>query len=342
VLIVGNLDVEVTWARMDAAARRAQGETAPSPDDPRFALPEPVMRKISAAATLLRVFARSEEDRIWTPRPVDASRMADVAALPRPRLVSGERPAEADLWWGRPGPEAMRWNDRAAVLRFRTGERGLVVRNVDDLERNASELESWVAKAPFSAAGRLRVRGGVGTRDAARAAAGLFRMYGRLVLEPWFERADDFGLVGVVEDGRCLLREPHRLHVDGRGRFIGIGVPATGLAARDRDDLSERARSIGEALSRDSFRGPFGIDAYRVAGKDSRLVLSEINARMTFGWVAHHLARACRASLGLGEDAPATLRFGEGSPPPDTIPLLLPGEDDPTCAWLETPSRHAS
>jgi len=55
------------------------------PPDP---IPRTARRAASALATLLRALARPG-DRIWTPRPVDPGRMADVPGLPRPRLVSG-------------------------------------------------------------------------------------------------------------------------------------------------------------------------------------------------------------------------------------------------------------
>src|SRR5262249_36554745 len=116
VLIAGNLDVETTWARLDAAARRARGGRAPSPDDPRFALPERVLRKISGLATLLRVFATSDDDELWTPRPVEASRIVRLDWLPSPRLVGGPMPERADLWWGRPTEVAARVNHRSFVL----------------------------------------------------------------------------------------------------------------------------------------------------------------------------------------------------------------------------------
>jgi len=75
-------------------------------------------------------------------------------------------------------------------------------------------------------------------------------------------------------------------------------------------------------------------------GVPSRLHLSEVNARRTFGHVAAELAARVRPVLGLNVEDPVTLRFGAGAPPDGTIPLLLPGSDDDTSAWLDVGPRH--
>jgi hypothetical protein len=357
VLIVGNLDVEVTWARMDAAARRARGEKAPSPDDPRFALPEAVMRKISAAATLMRVFARDEDDVLWTPRPVDPARMADVPWLLKPRLVSGPVPAEADVWWGQPTEVAARVNHRSLVIEAReTGGRAepdaVMVASINELRRRASGCGPWVAKAPHSAAGRLRVRGARGelTDAARRQAETLLELYGTLLFEPWYERHCDLGVAGHVFVGATPaspetldVQETHVLGVDAQGRFQGITVGGYFELPPGRDEAQFPALDVADLLLRYGYRGPFGVDVFLVAcpGVPPRAHLSEINARHTFGHVANALASKVISAFELPTGSRVTLRFGRGAPPPDTIPLLLPGADDDTSAWLEGPARHA-
>jgi hypothetical protein len=86
--IVGNLDCEVELARDAAFERDGSKKKAGRSCDTRFALPGAVEASISAFATLLRAFAR-EGDRIWTPRPVDAQRMAGAPGLSSPELESG-------------------------------------------------------------------------------------------------------------------------------------------------------------------------------------------------------------------------------------------------------------
>jgi len=339
--IVGNLDVEVTWARMDAAARRARGENAPRPDDPRFALPEPVMNKISAAATLLRVFAQSDDDVLWTPRPVDPSRMAKVEWLPTPRLESGPVPATADVWWGEPTERSARVNHRAFVASCRpekyTAAPTTRVRSLDELAALAERTAAWVAKAPFSAAGRSRVRGGRGPLGApARSQAGrLLELFGELLVEPWLERTEDLGVAWDGPGGHV----PHRLFVDDAGRFLGIQVDPTRVEEDVEYDLHD---TFEDHLWATGFRGPYGLDLFYARGADgaAKLHLSELNARRTFGHVAWALRdRVCKTEQEL-EQTRATLRFGKGPPPDGTIPLLLPGADDDTCAWLDLRNRH--
>ena len=349
-LIAGNLDVEVTWARMDAATRRARGEKAPSPDDPRFALPEPVMRKVSAAATLMRVAAMNDSDTLWTPRPVEPTRMARIDWLPWPRLVSGPVPEAADVWWGERTEVAARVNDRAFAAGIGFGgvdDCGAeVVRTLEELAARAAPLGPWVAKAPHSAAGRQRVRGAGALDDRCAAHADrLLRLHGRLLLEPWFERAADLGAVGFVHPGHEELVGGlvHRLHVDGAGRFEGITTPAGEIPPEHVASAGRAAAFAGGWLQADGYAGPFGVDLILVrdpAG-GTRLRRCEINARRTFGHVAHDLARRARPVLGLGEAEPVTLRFGRGAPPDGTLALLLPGADDDTSAWLEARPRHA-
>jgi len=92
-LLVGNLDAE----------HRLAGET----------VTRAALATASALATLLRVFAAGDRDRLWTPVPVDPGRVPEVPGLPRPGLVSGpwERlePASEVLAWAQvPGVEALR------------------------------------------------------------------------------------------------------------------------------------------------------------------------------------------------------------------------------------------
>jgi hypothetical protein len=86
--IAGNLDGEAEFARLEALERSRRGDKAPPPGVPGFALPQQVSKAIAAFATLLRAFAR-EGDFLWTPEPVDSSRLPPVPGLPAPSLESG-------------------------------------------------------------------------------------------------------------------------------------------------------------------------------------------------------------------------------------------------------------
>jgi len=95
----------------------------------------------------------------------------------------------------------------------------------------------------------------------------------------------------------------------------------------------EAARTVADELHARGYRGPFGIDAYQYRDKSGRVALnplSEINARMTFGHVARRLAEALNRPR-------LVLRVGSGSTAagPGILPLLDPGHDDRTVAWVE-------
>jgi len=324
-----------------------------------------VIRSISAQATLLRVFA-GEDDLLWTPLPVDPDRLADLPGLARPQLVSGpqeELPDAAEvLAWGETkavrslrqrtgaGPDerfpaaapdiAARVNHRsflleadAAAPRRLPGAKMLTC--VPELEHHLESMarppHSWVLKSPWSAAGRLRH---VGTgltieQDARRHVIDLFYHFDELLFEPWVARVADYGVCGVIDDEGIRWLRAHEQFVDGYGRFRSIRIWAgdPGLPA----EILPAAKQVGELLRKAGYRGPFGTDAFRYEGPEGIPVLrevSEVNARLTFG----HIAHALRERLFPGEDLTLLL----GVPPEEGryVPLLLPSEDETTQAGL--------
>jgi hypothetical protein len=335
-LIVGNLDCETEYARRRGLRARPASRAA--------------LLAASALATLLRAFAENEGDLLWTPLPVDPARVLRVPGLPRPRLVSGpieelEDPGEV-LAWGRITDAATAANHRGFALDVATrlgtvlpGTR--LVSSVEDLAGHlgaggaaAAPGDRWVVKAPYSAAGRLRVFGAgahVAERDFRRI-AGLLDRYGQLLFEPWMDRTTDYGVAGRVEADGVVLGPVHRQVPDDRGRFRGIA--SGGVDPEVEWAVLDAARFAGANLVMQGYRGPYGIDAwgYRTADGDPGLnPLGELNARHTFG----HVARKLFAHLGL--DGPATLRVGKGPPPGRAVALLAPGGEDGISAWIETP-----
>lgn len=346
--IVADLDAEETWRR------RLR------PDPPAGPLPRAVLDRISAFGTLLRIYARSDEDVLVLPRPVDRGRLTDI--LPRPRIaVRNEadhdqaiRPATQDdavRWAVTHGPHgriAARVNHRAFTLALQRRLSIVLpgtswVASVDDLESALSAASRqgsggrWVAKAPLSTAGRDRVVG-PGEPDEARAnrLRNLLRRSGGLVVEPWMERTDDFGvLLEIHEDGADLL-DLHRQQIGDRGAFRGIDLDPSDVDAEHRQRLADVARAAGEALHRVGYRGPAGIDAWtwrRDEGDGAGAALhplGEINARLSFGRVARDLA----ARLGRPR---LSLRLGSASNlPGDAVVLLRPAADgsDDAAAWV--------
>ena len=218
-----------------------------------------------------------------------------------------------------------------------------VIGSLADLRAHLASLDldpehGWVLKAPFSASGRLRVRGR--DRDLAPDIATrierLLARFGPLCFEPWMERLVDLGCLGMIEDANTWrILPPHRLETDHAGVFRGIAVDpdASWLAPGERDQVAAAATGAARALAQAGYRGPFGIDgfAYRRAGERGLQPMCEINARLSFGFVAHALAQrlGCAAlRLCLGTAIPA-----EADPGWRIVPLLHPVPGSAVAAW---------
>jgi hypothetical protein len=324
-LIVGNLDFE----------------------DPQ--LPSGVRRAISAAATLLQVFAEPGAC-LWTPAPVDAGRVVDC----RVKLVSGPLPPAATVVaWAEtelvraarrgsaaaiPSPEIVRRVNHRAFAFALAQQLGLALPGaqlIDDLAQLRPNHDSWVVKAPMSAAGRGRLRRRGRELDPAGRvrAERLLRRHGQLLYEPWMERTGDFACLGTVSERGLALAGCHHLITDRQGGFRGITITPDLVVP----GLDVVAGEVARALSAAGYRGPFGIDGYRYidsTGRERLQLLSEINARYTFG----HVARALAEAYGRPR---LTLRLATAPEPiaADATVLLRPASDDPTTAWLEPPTR---
>lgn len=161
--------------------------------------------------------------------------------------------------------------------------------------------DSWVAKAPWSASGRERLkrRGRVLAGEQRTFVQKLLSRYGALVVEPWMKRIADFGVAGIVGDhiDSSLVFPAHRLHCDAGGVFRGIRIDPEGsraLLGSHQHALAESANQVLGALHQRGYRGPFGIDAflYDEGGASKLRAVCEINARITFGHVAWATAEA--------------------------------------------------
>lgn len=320
--LLGNLDCEARWAGV--------------------ALPGAVQRRISLYATLLAAIAPDgDRPEIWVPAEVDPTRLI---AHPRwtPPVVRSppapDAPGAFDLAWADPAAAAA--NDRSRALAI-AGELGValpearVVASLAELDAHLSAHfagRPWICKARWTAAGRDRARG---TGDALigelrTRIARMLERFGPLVFEPWLDRVVDLGVCGeVTTAGEVRLLEPHRIATDPRGGFLGIELSPR-LAPGVAEPLCAVARAAATRLAAQTgYRGRFAIDAFvhrnarRDLGDAAHMLhpLCEINARHSFGWIAHALARR------LG-----TRRLGFDAPPPGATVLIAPGPDRVT-AW---------
>jgi hypothetical protein len=138
-------------------------------------------------------------------------------------------------------------------------------------------------KVPFSAAGRDRFRRrGPLDEEHKRHADRLLSRFGSLLFEPWMKRTYDAGIIGLLEPEMLHIMPPHKQTIDSTGICRNITV---GAAVADTAVLTETAHEVGRVLWQEGYLGPFSVDAYGYEGGFQRL--SEINARMSFGLLAH-------------------------------------------------------
>jgi len=310
----------VIHANLDCEARWAGG-----------ALPGGIATRVSHYAALLSALAPAGAAlvEVWAPAAIEVARLAMVPGLPRPVMRTGTPPATA-LAWAAPGARAV--NDRRLALAL--GEQlgcslpgARVIHGIDEVAPAARTAlgPRWVAKSPWTTAGRDRCHGeGTPTAEQATRLGRLLARAGALVLEPWVERVLDVGVCARVEAGEVHARAPHGLVTDARGTFLGIDLTPPALLAAEHARLEVTVHAVGAALHARGYAGPFAIDAFvYTAGGERRLhPLCEINARHTFGWVAHALA----ARLG-------STHLGFGAPPPGARVLITPAGDGIT-AWV--------
>ena len=338
-VIHANLDVEARWAG--------------------GALPGAIATRVSYYAALTAALAPADATRVevWVPAAamIDASRLVASPHWPggTPPTLRGGTPPRADLAWA--APDAKVANDRRLAQRIGR-ELGAsiphanVVESVDAMIAwtaqlpDAASTTRWVAKAPWTSAGRDRCHGdGAPTDEQRTRLSRLLAKFGALVVEPWLDRVIDVGICARVAEyargaGSAVrdepfyvsIDEPHGVITDARGTFLGIDLAPPRLEATERTHLGVTARAVGARLAAVGFRGAFAIDAfaYRAPATSERRfhALCEINARHTFGSVAR--AFAARA---VG-DRPFT-RLGFSAPPAGATMLIAPAGDGVT-AWL--------
>lgn len=185
----------------------------------------------------------------------------------------------------------------------------------------------WVCKAPWTAAGRDRVWGHDLEDTALQRADTLLRSCGALVFEPWLPRILDYGVLATVDAATISQRAPHTLLCNAHGGFTGIDMRTPEMTVAERDQIIATVDTAGLALRALGYLGPFTIDGFFYQHQRDRVLapLCEINARLSFGWVA--LAWTTRlggTALQIGPAAPTTARV-----------LLHPTQRDPFAVWVE-------
>jgi len=308
-VIHANLDVEASWVRMT--------------------LPTKIKERISLYASLLAALAPPEVTdpiEVWAPAPVDPRRLLAGRGWTPPEMRAGT-PRTRQLLWA--DPEARAVNDRAFALSIAMNE-GVALpgqRVIEALDALADVAGPWVCKAPWTTAGRDRCHGdGPPTIEQRTRLDRLLAQFGSLMFEPWCDRIYDAGIVGFAFPDGSFTAEPHGLVTDARGTFLGIDLEASGLMPAEAVYLDDIAQSVSRALGDAGYRGPFSVDSFVYRGPEGERLLHplcEINARFTFGHVAHGLG----TQLGIR-------RLGFTSTPPDDATVLIAPADDGVTAWV--------
>jgi hypothetical protein len=345
--IVGNLDCESRWGNKP--------------------LPAAIRRRLAYMSTLLRALVTEDDAIVLTLTDIDTNRLPCLPELPRFRCepLSVPLPTNTIAWAGGTkmissyyDPGQVPWrlatltplapasvctavNDRRLTIEARRHADvelagAAIISGIDQLSQHLDQGGAdfgdghWICKAPWTAAGRDRVRGRGKDRAAITAVAKLLRQCGgELVFEPWLPKLFDLGVLATVHDGRVTQRAPHQLLCNAHGGFAGISLVPPPLTTPERDLLHRTVALTGSLLAQNGYCGPFTIDSFvhTAHGKRQMAPLCEINARLSFGWVA--LALTSR----LGGD---TMMVGSVNDCPATATQVLsPGADDPFCVWLQ-------
>lgn len=285
--LLANLDAEAVWAGTPLGGK--------------------VVARLGALAPLLAALApagSTDDLEIWAPAAIDPAHV-HWDAIGRRATIRVGVPERWDLAWADPRAKAA--NDRrlaVAVQRALGVEHAVVIGDVGELEQRSG---AWVAKAPWTAAGRDRIHGdGPPRADQRTYAERLLARQGALVVEPWLDRRFDLGVCAHITSGRVVAAAPHTLLCDARGAFVGIDLTPPPLTAQQRTQLDRAVDASGRALADAGYDGPFTVDAF-VWGAGELHAPCEINARYSFG----HITRALGAT-----------RLGFGPPPSDARVLV--------------------
>lgn len=358
--VVANLDCEARWhgavlprrvlERVSAAATLMRylfdepiALTTPAPVDAARLVPLPGAPPLTlhhgapprAARAGWGAFREAASGKSAPPR--DRFALSVPAAIPVARAVNDRRFAAALA-------------ERLAVA----PPGAAVIHSLDELRAHLASGalgagQPWICKAPLSAAGRDRVlcsgdsnstgsgasagprAGQVLAGELARALERLLVRFGALVFEPWLERTCDLGVCAVVRADGIEQRAPHTLLTTERGGFLGISQAPPPLSAAQRAQLTRVVEAAGRALRDAGYLGPYNIDAFLYRDRHGGIALRplcEINARISFGWIAAALA---------DHHALARLGFSPLADVPSGATLLVrPGEHDPIAAWATT------
>ena len=363
-LLIANLACEYEWLHL-AGRDETLADLGVPPQIPAT-LPKSVLERLAAMGTLLRVYAEPD-DTLWLPETPPIERMLPVPGFPTVHWrMTGGVPFDEIVGWGlSPLVDGMRKTEdhRGARIAARVNHRdfcaGITAGDLDGVRLTDPTAVHklvgragpgrLVAKSPYGMSGRgqLHIDPATWAEDE-RGHARLSRMLGQqgsVRIERWQRRIQDFGDVGTTGDPTS--RRSHRALVDARGRFLGIWLtwqgdepaPAPGRTAAGEIAASAAFEHARTKLLEAGYQGAFGVDSYSFLDGSpdaDQTVLyranCEINARHSFGHVAHALATHILPALNATPPLEVVLWMGPRAPTHDGIarevPLVRPDEQE--------------
>lgn len=170
-----------------------------------------------------------------------------------------------------------------------------------------------VSKLPWSSSGRGVADSGVVPIDEfVRRAVGTIKKQGSVMLEPYYDGVRDFALLYFYHNGQCVFTGLSIFHHDAHLGYGGNIVAHDDFLIQHLQqqditlplDLIERTAQHLEAILRDNYDGPLGVDFLAPASGAVKLAVGELNLRMTMGHVAHRLAhfipKGCYGKFSIG------------------------------------------
>lgn len=159
---------------------------------------------------------------------------------------------------------------------------------LDAVMAGAWPTGGWLLKRPWSYAGRGRLH--LRTRDeltVERHVGWLRRSMatGGVMVEPHVERVVDLALHGWIGEGRAERGTLTRQVCDAAGAWVS--TERWEVDAWWRAEVERAFDETTEALAREGYRGPFGVDGFvwrDDVGVERVQPRSDVNARYTMGW----------------------------------------------------------
>ena len=216
---------------------------------------------------------------------------------PTPDLVQKWHPKHRAIQWAKENqPEMETWTDDVVIFNadyFSANNDESFGSFLTNYAQTVSPRFTLKPNWGFSGRGRVGAEGLEGLAKITNAAKRMCSHKGGFVLEPWFERVQDYSvLLWIPKKGDVRVRVLTLLNT-----AAGVyGGHENQVPNAVRKQLKQVGRRLADDLRQDGYVGPAGLDAftYKKDGKTHLRSTVEINARMTLG----HLAWWVFSSLG--------------------------------------------